>query len=153
MKRIFPIERIISGLLLTLFSLAFFIYLFPDGLSFDKWMLFLLMPFIAALLFSIQLVTAHTAYNEEEVISWSFFHRRSIQIRKIIQVHRAWNNKTKSAKVSWYACCRDTETNSDFKIILYLPENYECKSVVMFMKTLKEANSNIAFIMNFNGEF
>ncbi|MBQ5433268.1 MAG: hypothetical protein IIU30_07440, partial [Treponema sp.] len=83
MKRIFPKERVILGLLGIAALLFFWFTIFKSGFSFDAGSVFLLIFFALGLVICVNLITAHTAYNSERLLVWSLFYRKKINFDKI----------------------------------------------------------------------
>ncbi|MBQ1726415.1 MAG: hypothetical protein II039_03410 [Treponema sp.] len=146
MKRIFPKERVILGLLGIAALLFFWFTIFNSGFSLDAGSVMLLFLFALGLVICVNLITAHTAYNSERLLVWSFFYRKKINFDKITQICRTWQGSGKSLRLKWYVLYMDK--NKVAKAKLYLPDNFDSESVTNLASTIKAVNDKAVFVFD-----
>ena len=145
LKRIFPKERVILGLLGIAALLFFWFTIFNSGFSFDAGSVFLLILFALGLVICVNLITAHTAYNSEKILVWSLFYRKKIRFDEITKIHRTWQGSGKSLRIKWYVLYMDK--NKVAKAKLYLPDDFGSESVASLASAIKAVNDEFVFVL------
>lgn len=145
LKRIFPKERVILGLLGIAALLFFWFTIFNSGFSLDAGSVTLLFLFALGLVICVNLITAHTAYNSERLLVWSFFYRKKINFDKITQICRTWQGSGKSLRLKWYVLYMDK--NKVAKTKLYLPDDFDSESVEKLAGAIKAVNDKFVFLL------
>ncbi|MBQ4025499.1 MAG: hypothetical protein II611_08920 [Treponema sp.] len=146
MKRIFPKERVILGLLGIAALLFFWFTIFNSGFSLDAGSVMQLFLFALGLVICVNLITAHTAYNSERLLVWSFFYRKKINFDKITQICRTWQGSGKSLRLKWYVLYMDK--NKVAKAKLYLPDDFGSESVANLASAIKAVNDKAVFVFD-----
>jgi len=146
LKRIFPKERVILGLLGIAALLFFWFTIFKSGFSLDAGSVFLLILFALGLVICVNLITAHTAYNSEKILAWSLFYRKKINFDKITQICRTWQGSGKSLRLKWYVLYMDK--NKVAKAKLYLPDDFGSESVAKLASAIKAVNDKVVFLFD-----
>ncbi|HBB15052.1 MAG TPA: hypothetical protein DCZ76_12390 [Treponema sp.] len=148
MKRIFPKERVILGLLGIAALLFFWFTIFNSGFSLDAGSVMLLFLFALGLVICVNLITAHTAYNSEKILAWSLFYRKKIRFDEIIKIHRTWQGSGKSLRLRWYVLYMDKNKNKVAKAKLYLPDDFGSESVANLASAIKAVNDKAVFVFD-----
>ena len=144
-KRIFPPERIGLGFLL-LFGLIFFsIYLYPSNKG-D--FIFFLCIFSPGFIYCLHLFSAHTSYDSENLILWTFYKRKKIRFEDIIQICRKWEGSGKSTSLKWHIYYRNNN-DKESKARLFLPENPDNKKINELFASIKKINHEAVIEINF----
>lgn len=140
MRKIFPKERIISGVIIFSFLLFLFFLMYPLEISFDKSSIFIIVTFILVLCISINLIVSHTSYNSEFVVLFSIFSIKKIKMDEITQISRLWEGSGKGLQLKWYIHYVDKKSNREIKRKIYLSENYASENIKRFIETIRKRN-------------
>ncbi len=138
----------ILGLLGIAALLFFWFTIFKSGFSFDAGSVSLLILFALGLVICVNLITAHTAYNSERLLVWSFFYRKKINFDKITQICRTWQGSGKSLRLKWYVLYLDKNKNKVAKAKLYLPDDFGSESVANLASAIKAVNDKAVFVFD-----
>ena len=141
----------ITGFLFLSFAVFLSFLFYPLDIAFDWESVFILSLLGFGFAVSFYFIFAHTAYNSEYLIVWTPFCWKKIKIHEITKICRNWESNGKGHWIKWYAYHHDGKLDKEKRTKLYLPEDYESKSIKGMISTIKKANKSFAFYVDISG--